>query len=279
MHFRQRTTSQAGKVLLRSGFSFAEVMFAVAILGVGFVMVAAVFPLAAEQTRSTADEAVAANLAGAAITTIQNVTTSTDFIPGNMSQTFTNVWSKVASVAIDPVDRRYAWIPFFSDASNGLTRVSILVVRRQIHDEYSATDTNSALLPRGIMIGDQSGDGIVGQADGTNIVYIQHDQAINSGNYAGNYHCVTTGTFLIIGTGDTNATGKTVRLGQLLSSTSACDTYQLQIGQGLESGDYCHGGTTASVIGRDFADAANPGLGYAGPAQDVAVYTTFIKPN
>src|SRR3954453_9704583 len=44
----------------RGGFSFAEVMFAVIVLGVGFIMVAAIFPVAIQQTKTTADETTAA---------------------------------------------------------------------------------------------------------------------------------------------------------------------------------------------------------------------------
>jgi hypothetical protein len=44
----------------RRGFSFAEVMFAVIVLGVGFIMVAAIFPVAIQQTKTTADDTHAA---------------------------------------------------------------------------------------------------------------------------------------------------------------------------------------------------------------------------
>ena len=40
----------------RRGFSFAEVMFAVVILGIGFIMVAAIFPVALQQTQATSEE-------------------------------------------------------------------------------------------------------------------------------------------------------------------------------------------------------------------------------
>ena len=49
--------------LRSSGFSFVEVLFAVIILGVGFIMIAAVFPVAIRQTKSTIDETSAATIA------------------------------------------------------------------------------------------------------------------------------------------------------------------------------------------------------------------------
>lgn len=42
--------------LLRAGYSFPEVMFAVVVLGIGFIMLAAVFPVAVRQTKLTSDE-------------------------------------------------------------------------------------------------------------------------------------------------------------------------------------------------------------------------------
>lgn len=47
----------------RRGFSFTEIMFAVVILGIGFIMVAAVFPVALQQSKSTAEEINAAGIA------------------------------------------------------------------------------------------------------------------------------------------------------------------------------------------------------------------------
>jgi hypothetical protein len=49
-------------------------------------------------------------------------------------------------------------------------------------------------------------------------------------------------------------------------------------GDGLAFDESC-GSASAAVIGRDYADLANPNAGYAGPAQDVVVYTTLMSPN
>src|SRR4051812_48286821 len=42
----------------RRGFSFVEVLFAVMILGVGFIMIAGVFPVAISQTQTSGEETV-----------------------------------------------------------------------------------------------------------------------------------------------------------------------------------------------------------------------------
>jgi len=58
---------------MRRAFSFAEVMFAVVILGIGFIMVAAVFPVAIQQTQTTSEENIAAALARQAANTVSQL--------------------------------------------------------------------------------------------------------------------------------------------------------------------------------------------------------------
>jgi hypothetical protein len=55
----------------RAGFSFTEVLFAIMILGIGFIMVAAIFPAALTQTRNTGQEANAAVMARGAFNYIE----------------------------------------------------------------------------------------------------------------------------------------------------------------------------------------------------------------
>src|SRR5215210_7149339 len=60
------------------GFSFTEVLFAVMILGVGFIMIAAIFPVAIQQTRTTGEESNAAAIARGAVKFIEENLTSAD---------------------------------------------------------------------------------------------------------------------------------------------------------------------------------------------------------
>jgi prepilin-type N-terminal cleavage/methylation domain-containing protein len=60
----------------RSGFTFTEVMFAVIILGVGFVMIAAILPVAIQQSKANVDEATAAAIAQSAVSAITNCPTN-----------------------------------------------------------------------------------------------------------------------------------------------------------------------------------------------------------
>jgi len=59
------------------GFSFTEILFAVMILGIGFIMIAAMFPVAIQQTEATNSETVAAAEARTGASFLQQVALST----------------------------------------------------------------------------------------------------------------------------------------------------------------------------------------------------------
>ncbi len=64
--------------LLRPGYSFPEVMFAVVVLGIGFIMLAAIFPVAVKQTKATADETRAMGIGRSAVGTITGLAMGSD---------------------------------------------------------------------------------------------------------------------------------------------------------------------------------------------------------
>src|SRR5207248_9440516 len=57
----------------RQGFSFAEVMFAVIVLGIGFIMIAAIFPVAIQQSKATNDETSGAAIAKAQVAALSDI--------------------------------------------------------------------------------------------------------------------------------------------------------------------------------------------------------------
>jgi prepilin-type N-terminal cleavage/methylation domain-containing protein len=59
--------------LARRGFSFVEVMFAVVILGVGFILVAAIFPVAISQNQATGEAASASAFARVSASVMQQL--------------------------------------------------------------------------------------------------------------------------------------------------------------------------------------------------------------
>src|SRR5829696_3390380 len=74
--------------LFRAGFTFTEVMFAVILLGIGFIMLAGMFPVAIQQTQTNVEESTGANVARAAAHYMEETLTEADVPPtGNLSAT------------------------------------------------------------------------------------------------------------------------------------------------------------------------------------------------
>jgi type II secretory pathway pseudopilin PulG len=69
----------------RSAFSFIEIMFAVIILGIGFIMVAALFPVAIQQTQASSNDVVATAYANELSQSLSSVLSSTDLPPTGQS--------------------------------------------------------------------------------------------------------------------------------------------------------------------------------------------------
>jgi len=65
----------------RRGFSFTEVLFAVMVLGIGFIMIAAMFQVTIRQTQNTMGDTQGANEAQAAMAYLQSIGTNQNFPP------------------------------------------------------------------------------------------------------------------------------------------------------------------------------------------------------
>src|SRR6266566_1772277 len=72
-----RSTGRGRKA--RRGYSFTEVLFAVMVLGIGFIMIAAMFPVTIRQTQTTMEETQAANMAKEAMAYLQSIATEYNF--------------------------------------------------------------------------------------------------------------------------------------------------------------------------------------------------------
>jgi prepilin-type N-terminal cleavage/methylation domain-containing protein len=98
----------------RRGFTFTEVLFAVVILGVGFIMLAAIFPVALSQTRQSADESSGAEAASSAMAQVAAVFDGSDW---NLSSVTANsTWPFVTNAGM-PIDESLPATMY--DASSG----------------------------------------------------------------------------------------------------------------------------------------------------------------
>jgi hypothetical protein len=165
------------EVIMRPrGYSFTEVMFAVVVLGVGFVMLAAMFPVAISQTAATSEESIGASIARGAVKHVENsaetvrdgitkaivadefqnmlpteataLPAPAPFFPfdkaGNGQDTTElrhGLWHAVKGNLILQTDPRYAFVPFYSrENGSNLARLVIVVVRARERAAYDATD-------------------------------------------------------------------------------------------------------------------------------------------
>jgi type II secretory pathway pseudopilin PulG len=61
----------------RGGYSFPEVLFAVIVLGIGLIMIAAIFPVAIAQNKATVDETTASSIARSAASVMASLAIDT----------------------------------------------------------------------------------------------------------------------------------------------------------------------------------------------------------
>ena len=109
------------------GFSFTEVLFAVMILGIGFIMVAAIFPVAIQQARNSSEETAAAAVSRGAANFVEKVATESvmpvtnnvvvgpDFDIDGDGQTLATA---LRGSAVTASDNRYAWVPLYRRAGD-----------------------------------------------------------------------------------------------------------------------------------------------------------------
>jgi hypothetical protein len=128
-----------GPAARATGFSFPEVLFAVIILGIGFIMIAAIFPVAISQSKMTLDETAASAVARAKVAEIQGVTYDTSAPTGIMTNwpvafmptgpnnppvrpfesytgTFMPAWDKIRGLELLQNDPRYACVVLYRRA-------------------------------------------------------------------------------------------------------------------------------------------------------------------
>ena len=70
-HLRVSASPRRRVSSARRGFSFTEILFAIMILGIGFIMVAAMFPVAIKQTENSQQETIGAAVARGAVDYVQ----------------------------------------------------------------------------------------------------------------------------------------------------------------------------------------------------------------
>ncbi|HLL90988.1 MAG TPA: type II secretion system protein [Tepidisphaeraceae bacterium] len=149
----------ARRTPVRRGFSFVEILFAVMILGIGFIMVAAIFPVAISQSQATVDETTAERVLVAADNTVRAVVpdptqfgaTGTDpltapyysFRDPRLAPAVADAqWAALRALMINETDPRFAWTAVYSRGAGAVDRPNIIYFALGVRnrDAYDATD-------------------------------------------------------------------------------------------------------------------------------------------
>jgi len=259
-----------GRRRWRRGVTFTEVMFAVVILGIGFIMLAGMFPVAIMQTQSNVEETAGAVLAESASRYLQQALGDASLLPptgvvvralGDSAGIPDARWQRVAGNLICAGDPRYAWTVLYRrPAGQRFAQVIIIVLQARNRPAFDARDTVALggnapnLMPRLVRVNRLARD-----PDGVDRV-----------TFESAYPFLDVGAFVVIAAGD--HAGRVYRLGN-----GGGSVFELAPGEGLSGGDSNIESTVdAYVVGRGYEDpsAANPV--FSGPAMDVSAYTTFI---
>lgn len=271
------TRHAAPRTFGRSGFTFIEVLFAVMILGIGFILIAGVFPVAIQQVESNADDTTAAMAGRGALASLAAAMPWSEMNPTDgallsVKQVSPATWKRVAGDLVYGGDPRYACLPFVKyDGPQKPAQLTVLVVRNREGRAYTqadlsnpdaSSDAPAKLEPRAVTIS------LTAAANGgpaTDVVEFEDSPAARA---------AVPGAFLIIGTDQATGTsnGRWYQLGNPIGGNGL--KWELAPSSSLGGPDYEVFAARAFLVGRspEGSDA------YAGPAQDVTVYTTFVSP-
>jgi hypothetical protein len=274
----------------RAGFSFTEVLFAVMILGVGFIMVAAIFPVAIQQAQTSTEETTGAAVSRGAVNYLEkvannstmpgtnNVLVGPDFdgVPPpagkpDLRDTVTLATMLRGSVVV-PSDSRYGWIPFYrrsGDPADNTTwgpfaQVIMVPVLMRNESEYgTVTGPPGNTISRGGPVVAQSKTGVPGTARVLGNLYNGINGAPDTIVFESDLDIPSEGAFVIVadagsmGKAAPHVNGRIYRLGNRVADT--VDTWELMPGFDLEPIriDADNNATTGGADGKEVVAGGN----------------------
>jgi hypothetical protein len=146
----------------RRGFAFTEVLFAVMVLGIGFIMIAAMFPVTIRQTQNSMQDTHGANTAKGALAYLQSIASNVNFpvtVTGTGAPKMVSLYDAPLAASttalrpgyleargnfIDPNNPRIAWVPLYRRGLNvdgtpePYAQVIIIVMQSRIRPQYTS---------------------------------------------------------------------------------------------------------------------------------------------
>ena len=207
-----RTTDSPASVRRRRrAFSFIEVLFAVMILGVGFIMIAAVFPVSLSQTAATNSESFAAAMARSAQRFVEQVAQLpplppaaptdpslpySDELPAGASAADQAAFARkkppvrafkgdlrqrILPEMVPGVDARYAWLPFYArKRGHPYAAVYLFPTQVRAQSRYDVPPDVPSVASGGITDGTGSIDARI---DATGIEFLSDNGGASPGAY------------------------------------------------------------------------------------------------
>ncbi|HEX4053088.1 MAG TPA: hypothetical protein VHX86_02375 [Tepidisphaeraceae bacterium] len=293
----------------RPGFSFIEVLFAVILLGIGFIMIAGVFPVAIQQTAAVSNETEGSAVIRDAIKKIQSVadgtvaglnstntlfpatgTANAPVVAPFSNAAASNLMAAIGSDVYYAADPRFGWVGFYrrDSVTSPFAQVFIIVLQNPNFPKYlTTTTTPPAPIPPPIPPSTYgSAPPTIANAISASFAYSSTSQSTIMTLTTSAPNAVT-GAFVLVGTStQTNMVGRFFRLGSVPVG-AATQTFYLQPGWDLTAADMTTPGMTnpftATVWIIGAAPMADNTGGFTGPFtgsnQDIAAGSAFVRVN
>lgn len=261
------------------GFTFAEMLFAVMILGMGMILIAGIFPVAVRQTQQTVDNAVARETAQSGVSYVAAVADEVTMpVTDGLMRFEPALWEQVRGNAINNVDSRYAWVPFYQrDTAAPEAEVVVVGVRVRNGSGYEPpVDVARATLGEG---GSLEAKGvrfelIDGGPGAVDLIRVVRNEI------TGNYHAFAEGVLVVVGDDGNGVGGAVHRVGVAREDLSDAlyAVFELSPEQDVTQTE---NDARGYVIGRPLRDPTAPydpvNNPYEGPAQEVDFVRSSVR--
>jgi Tfp pilus assembly protein PilV len=256
------STTRSGR--FRGGFTFTEILFAVMLLGIGFVMLAGMFPVAIHQTQQNVQEASARSLAQATVAELrQRAEVFSAYQVGDPLYGPLNLADFHPIMRSDP---RIAVVPVYHRAQ-GSNQAHVIVFCVQVRNttEFSVND----LSPPGGPIANLQPRPLLATITAPDTIEFD-------GNFV---DAVAENAFVVVADDNTAqgfGNGRIYRIGRRVTG----NLWQLAAGYHLAGAGENLTNATVYVMGRGLRDPSsawdendNP---FEGPAMDIGIYSATI---
>jgi hypothetical protein len=304
---------------MRPAFSFIEVLFAVILLGIGFIMIAGIFPVAIQQTAAVSNETQGTLAVRDAIRKIQAIADATVVAPNNTNSLFpvtgtvtapivapfstaavSNLMAAIGNDSLYSADPRFGWVGFYrrDSVSSPFAQVFVIALQNPNFSKYLTPTAPPIPIPPpippiiyGKTPSAPAAAGITGtffydSNSQSTFVQLTGFPAYSPGTAGGPNGAI--GAFVLIANcpAAPNMVGRFFRLGTVFPNNpnppTTSQAFYLQPGSDITPADNISSfSATVWLIGAaPTADAAGGFTGpYTGPNQDIAAASAFIRVN